>query len=274
MNSESIPKKVAHEVGKDFIAVLGEFIGTVLFLWLTFAGVSFANHSIESGDPSNLTKVMFIAFVVGLSALINMWIFLDVSGGLFNPAITFALMLTGKVGFFRGLMLIGTEFAAGIVAASMVRAMFPKSLRAHVSLQSDTTVTQGLFIEAMLTAQIALIVLFIKSDKQTAKRLTPPAIGLALFANTLVGYYYTGASMNPAAALGPHVIRRTFPHYLWIYFVGPFIGTILGVVIYGILRFLQHELEETKGELEKDRRSGTYAEEAKEPLKSGLDLKF
>jgi aquaporin related protein len=267
-------KRIEYALEKDFFAIIGEFVGTLMFLWLTFAGVSFANHTNESGDPSNLSRVLFIAFVFGFSAMINIWIFYDASGGLFNPAITFSLMLAGKVPFFRGLSMIIAEFAAGLTAAGLVQVMFPKNLHADVQLAPGTSATQGLFIETVLTAQLILAVLLIKSNKSTASRLAPTGIGLALFVDVLAGYYYTGASVNPARALGPAVVRNVYPNYFWVYFVGPFLGTILASGIFGLLQLLQGSLEENKEQMRKEEQE-TYAEEAKEPLnRSGLDIKF
>lgn len=268
-------KKIEYALEKDMFAIIGEFVGTLMFLWLTFAGVSFANHMSESGDPSNLTRVLFIAFVFGFSAMINVWIFYGVSGGLFNPAITFSLMLAGQISFFRGLSMIGAEFAAGLTAAALVQIMFPKYLHADVQLSPGTSSTQGLFIETVLTAQVILAVLFTKSDKATASRLAPTGIGLALFVDVLAGYYYTGASVNPVRALGPAVVRNVYPHYFWIYFIGPLIGAVLATGIFGLLRFLHDHMEETKEQVRKEEQGRTFAEEAKEPLnRSGLDIKF
>lgn len=268
-------KKIEYELEKDFFAISGEFVGTLMFLWSTFAGISFANHTNESGDPSNLNRVLFIAFVSGFSAMANVWIFYGISGGLFNPAITFSLMLAGQVQFFPGLAMIGAEFAAGLTAAAMVQVMFPKYLRADVQLSPGTSSTQGLFIETVLSAQVILAVLFIKSDKSTAARLAPISIGLALFVDVLTGYYYTGASVNPARALGPAVVRGVYPHYLWIYFIGPLLGTVLASGIFGLRQLLESRMEQAKKEVRKEELDGTFVEEAKEPLnRSALDIKF
>ena len=42
--------------------------------------------------------------------------------------------------------------------------------------------------------------------------------------------------MNPARAFGPSVVTASFKHYHWIYWVGPFLGSLLATGLYGILK--------------------------------------
>jgi aquaporin related protein len=81
------------------VAFIGEFVGTFLFLFFSFAGVQTASqNTIVGADPS---KLLFISSVFGFSLAINVWIFFRVSGGLFNPAVSVGLFLVGGVPFIR-----------------------------------------------------------------------------------------------------------------------------------------------------------------------------
>lgn len=79
------------------VACLGEFVGTLLFLWFAFAGTQVAN--IPSGESAgNSTSggatgfsaivLLYIAIVFGFSLMVNVWVFFRISGGLFNPAVS------------------------------------------------------------------------------------------------------------------------------------------------------------------------------------------
>lgn len=76
-------------VRNHFIAMLGEFVGTFLFLFFAFAGTQVANTkepdaSIAAApDPASL---LYIALCFGFSLAVNAWVFFRISGGLFNPA--------------------------------------------------------------------------------------------------------------------------------------------------------------------------------------------
>lgn len=93
-----------NSIKNHFVAWLGEFVGTFLFLFLAFAGTQTANQptsSAQSQSGPNLTNLLYISLIFGFSLAINVWIFFRVSGGLFNPAVTLALCITGVVPVLR-----------------------------------------------------------------------------------------------------------------------------------------------------------------------------
>lgn len=57
----------------------------------------------------------------------------------------------------------------------------------------------------------------------------------------LVGFQWTGASLNPVRSLAPCIVNRSFTPYHWIYWVGPITGTILAVLIYKLVKALEYE---------------------------------
>jgi len=75
----------------NLVAFLAEFVGTFMFLFLAFAGTQVANNistppGPDTYDPSIL---ILISLSFGFSLLANVWAFYRVSGGLFNPAVSF-----------------------------------------------------------------------------------------------------------------------------------------------------------------------------------------
>lgn len=79
-----------HPIKNHFVASLGEFVGTFLFLFFAFGGTQTANQSTttSTADGPNLQQLMYISLIFGFSLAINVWIFFRVSGGLFNPAVS------------------------------------------------------------------------------------------------------------------------------------------------------------------------------------------
>jgi aquaporin related protein len=68
--------------------MLGEFVGTYLFLFFAFAATQVANTTInKAGSPPNIATLLYIALAFGFSLLVNVWMFFRISGGLFNPAV-------------------------------------------------------------------------------------------------------------------------------------------------------------------------------------------
>ncbi|KAF2476249.1 aquaporin-like protein [Lindgomyces ingoldianus] len=225
-----------------FISMLGEFVGTSLFLFFAFAGTQVANMlAAGPSSPPGTSALLYIALAFGFSLTVNVWIFFRISGGLFNPAVTVALALVGAIGWLKAGLLIVSQILAGISAAGIVSALFPGPLAVRTTLHSDTSIVRGLFIEMLLTAELIFTIFMLAAEKHKATFLAPIGIGLALFIAELAGVYFTGGSLNPARSFGPDVILHTFNGYHWIYWIGPLLGAIVAVIFYRLIKVLEYE---------------------------------
>jgi aquaporin rerated protein, other eukaryote len=88
------------------VAVIGEFAGTIFFLFFAFAGTQVANISsnVNTGTTvvttvaqKNPAQLLYISLSFGFSLAVNAWVFFRISGGLFNPAVS--IQLTYKYGY-------------------------------------------------------------------------------------------------------------------------------------------------------------------------------
>lgn len=85
-----------------FIGLIGEFVGTFLFLFFAFAGTQVANeaaatsaaaaYAASGGEAAvtgpNASVLMYISLAFGFSLAVNAWVFFRITGGLFNPAVS------------------------------------------------------------------------------------------------------------------------------------------------------------------------------------------
>ncbi|ORY19671.1 aquaporin-like protein [Clohesyomyces aquaticus] len=224
------------------ISMVGEFVGTYLFLFFAFAATQVANsYPSRAGKSPDVGVLLYIALAFGFSLAVNVWIFFRITGGLFNPAVTVALALVGAIGWMKALLLIISQVLAGISAAGLVSAIFPGPLAVRTRLNPYTSVTRGLFIEMFLTAELIFTIFMLAAEKHKATFLAPLGIGLSLFIAELAGVYFTGGSLNPARSFGPDAILRNFDGYHWIYWVGPLLGAILAVLFYRFIKTLEYE---------------------------------
>ncbi|KAF3935181.1 Aquaporin-4 [Dactylellina cionopaga] len=92
-----------------------------------------------------------------------------------------------------------------------------------------------------LTAELVFTIFMLANEKNKATFLAPVGIGLALFVSELAGVFYTGGSLNPARTFGPAVVLHTFDGYHWIYWIGPFLGSILATAFYKFIKILEYE---------------------------------
>jgi len=240
-----LPNRVRNHV----TAMIGEFTGTFLFLFMAFAATQVANASSSGsgGEDNGLSQVpnasalTYIALGFGFSLAVNAWVFFRVSGGLFNPAVTLGMALIGAIGWIRAILVFISQILGSMAAAGVVLATFPGPMNVSTTLGGGTSVVQGLFIEMFLTAQLVITIFLLAAEKHKGTFLAPVGIGLSLFIAELSGVYFTGGSLNPARSFGPCVVLLQFPGYHWIYWLGPFMGSLLAVLFYRVIKVLEYE---------------------------------
>lgn len=241
------PKATAAK--NHLVAMIGEYVGTTMFLLIALGGTQVANipTTTVSGATSgatqapNTSSLLYIALSFGFSLAVNAWIFFRVSGGLFNPAISFAMTIAGVLPPIRGALLIVSQILGGITGTAIIQALLPGTLYVQTKLSGGTSIAQGLFLEMFLTAMLMITIFLLAVDKSKATFIAPIGIGLALFICELVGVYYTGGSLNPARSFGPDVVLKNFTTYHWIYWVGPGLGSILAAGFYKLLKMMHFE---------------------------------
>lgn len=97
------------------------------------------------------------------------------------------MVITGTLPPVRGALLFLPQMLGGMVAAALVKIMFPGPLLVQTTLQNGTSIAQGLFIEMFLTIELIITVLFMGAEKHKATFMAPVAVGLALFVAELAG---------------------------------------------------------------------------------------
>ncbi|EAQ90178.1 hypothetical protein CHGG_06797 [Chaetomium globosum CBS 148.51] len=220
----------------NIVAALGEFVGTFLFLFFAFAGTQVANTPAPAPANGrdtplpNTSNLMFIALAFGLSLMANVWAFYRVA---------LALFLVGGLSLVRLLVVVIAQFLGGIAAAAVVSALFPGPMAVATTLGAGASISQGLFIEMFLTAQLVFVIIMLAAEKHKSTFLAPIGIGITFFLAELVGVYFTGGSLNPARSLGPAVVNHSFPGYFWIYWLGPLLGSLLACGFYVLLKYLR-----------------------------------
>ncbi|KAM0281450.1 hypothetical protein ACHAQH_003479 [Verticillium albo-atrum] len=233
--------KAKSGASNNVTAVLGEFVGTFLFLFFSFAGTQLANTPAPTGNEPNHTALIFVALSFGVSLTANVWAFYRITGGMFNPVVTLALIICGGLPITRALLIMPTQILAGMAAAGVVSAILPGPLAVTTTLGGGANTAQGLFIEMFLTAQLVFVILMLAVEKHRSTFLAPVGIGSAFFLAELVGCYWTGGSLNPARSFGPAVVTRSFPSYHWIYWLGPVMGSLLASGFYLLLKAMQYQ---------------------------------
>ncbi|GHJ90260.1 hypothetical protein NliqN6_6662 [Naganishia liquefaciens] len=250
--AEQSPRRLA--IKNHFIACVGEYVGTTLFLLLALGATNVANipttsvtgATAEGEEGStvaavNTSSLLYISLAFGFSLAVNAWIFFRVSGGLFNPAVSLGMALVGALTPLRACLLTVSQILGGMTGAAIVDAISPGTLNVRTQLSGGTSIARGLFIEMFMTAMLMITILLLAAEKHKATFLAPIGIGLALFIAELMSVYYTGGSLNPARSFGPCVVLRQFNGYHYIYWLGPALGATIAAGFYKFIKFLEYE---------------------------------
>ncbi|KAI0768789.1 aquaporin-like protein [Trametes elegans] len=227
---------------QDLCAAFLEYVGTTFFLLLAYGGVQASQSEAfsTSGTVSNIERDMYIALCFGFSLLSSVWLFYRVTGGLFNPDVSLALLITGVIGPVRFVLYCIAELVGAITAAAIIEALTPGPLASNTFLSPGVNRAQGVFIEMFITSALVLAVLMLAAEKHRTTPFAPVGIGLTLFVCHLFAVYYTGAGMNTARSFGPAVVTG-FPYDgHWIYWLGPFLGSLLGTALYAIMKEMKY----------------------------------
>ncbi|KAK4901935.1 hypothetical protein LTR49_027150 [Elasticomyces elasticus] len=191
---------------------------------------------------NSATTVVYISLSYGLALLVTVWTMYRISGGLFNPAVTLGLIVTGNIPFVRGLLLFPVQLIASMVAAGIVSAFIPGSIQTvQTTLTPTMSVAQGVFFEMFLTAIFIMNILMLAAEKSKDTFIAPIGIGVTLFICEIAGVFYTGASFNPARSFRPCVAGRNFQSYHWIYWIGPLLGALVASGYYHFVKFFNYE---------------------------------
>jgi MIP family channel proteins len=218
-------------VRKNFIA---EFIGTFALVFVGGGAIMMVQHT---GNSAGLLQV---ALAHGLILALMVSAFMNVSGGQFNPAVTFALLVGRRITPTVAGVHIVAQFAGAVVAAFALKMTMPSALFVAAqgggqSIALDVTAMQAIMLEAIATFFL-MAVIYGTAVADTAPKIGGLAIGLTIAADILAIGPLTGASMNPARSFGPAIASGVLAGQ-FIYWVGPILGAIVATLVweYGIL---------------------------------------
>ncbi|NOT00300.1 MAG: aquaporin [Phycisphaerales bacterium] len=223
-----------------------EFIGTFA---LTFIGAGAIVTTAWTGGAPGLVGIALahgIALSIAVSAAMN------ISGGHINPAVTVAMLATGRISPGAALQYIIAQCAGASVAGFLlfiVFGMLGSGGGASTGAFAVAEVALGTpnFHERTISAGMAMVVeigltfllvfaVFGTAVDERAPKIGGFGIGLTVCIDILVGGPITGAAMNPARAFGTLVAGGPTTAHLWsqhwVYWLGPITGAIIAAVLY------------------------------------------
>ncbi|MGE5175180.1 MAG: MIP/aquaporin family protein, partial [Hyphomicrobiales bacterium] len=179
---------------------LAEFLGTFMLVF-------FGEGAILQQHAAQNVGMTGIALAHGLGIMLGIYAFGAISGGHFNPCVTFGFLVTRRISFGGAVnywiaQIVGACIAAWILAAAYHGGPADVHLGAP-SLDPTIGTGMGAFLEGVMAFLLVIVIFGTAVDPRAPKGFAGLAIGLTITANILFGGGLTGGSFNPARAFGP-----------------------------------------------------------------------
>ena len=218
--------------------LFAEFFGT---FWLVFGGCGSAIFA--AAYPDLGIGFAGVALAFGLTVLTMAFAVGHISGGHFNPAVSFGLWAGGKfpakelLGYIIA-QLIGAIAAAGVLYLIVTGKSDFSDIGGFASNGYDNlspdgySMTSAFIAELVLTAFFLLIILG-STNERAPKGFAPIAIGLALTLIHLISIPITNTSVNPARSTSQALFAGgEYVPQLWLFWLAPILGAIIAGFIH------------------------------------------
>lgn len=206
-----------------------ELIGTFAFVFIG-AGAG-AYNAVTSGSIG----LVAVALAHGFALVAMIYALGHISGVHVNPAVTFAMLITGKISVKDSIGYIIAQLAGAALAGYLLKTIF-NSIMLSGNLGAADLVhgfpeSKGFLLEAVGTFLFFTVIFGAAVDGRTAGNNVGLAIGLTLAALILVIGPWTGASFNPARAFGPALASGHWNHFWVCYVAGPLVGGSIAALL-------------------------------------------
>lgn len=222
-----------------------EFFGT---FWLVFGGCGSALFA--AGVPGVGIGYLGVALAFGLTVLTMAYAVGHISGGHFNPAVSFGLYASGRFPAKELAPYIVSQVLGGLAAAGVLYCIYTGNAANTIDSSSagafaangyGSLSPQGYGLNAAFIAEFVLTAFFLivilgATDKYANGRFAGIAIGLALTLIHLISIPITNTSVNPARATSQAIfVGGEYISQLWLFWVAPIAGAVVGGLIYKFL---------------------------------------
>jgi aquaporin Z len=208
--------------------LIAEFIGTfALVLFGCGAAVLGGDHVGQLG----------IALAFGFAIVAMAYGIGPVSGCHVNPAVSLAAFVAGRMSAKEMALYWVAQFVGAIAGAAVLLCIAGSTANGLGQNGWGPGYGGGFGVEAAFVFELVMTALFVivilgATGADAAPGFAGLGIGITLAVIHIVGIQVTGVSVNPARSLGPALFVGQALAQLWLFFVAPAIGAVLGALLY------------------------------------------
>ena len=204
--------------------LLAEVVGTFGFFFIGFSGIAASVNLPGSIAPAGVAA----GFGLGLGLMIAA--FGQISGGHYNPAVTFGLAIGRKFPTAAVIPYWVAQLIGGFIAAVVASILYTNDIKDSLVTAPGKGVEdwRAMLVELVAVFLFVSVIITVATDDAAPWKgvLAPVAIGGFIFIAAVTMGPTSGGSFNPARSIDPAVYAGEFGN-LWIYIVGPLVGGAL-----------------------------------------------
>ena len=210
-----------------------EFLGTAVLVLMGCGG------AVLAGDKIGFSG---ISLCFGFSIIALAYAIGPISGCHVNPAVSFGMLLTGKMTKSEFIKYVCFQIAGAVFGALLLLTIANGNPEYNVATNglgangfgelspAKFNLASGFIAETVFTFLFVLVILGVTSSLGNAT-MAGAAIGITLVLIHLVGIPVTGVSVNPARSIGPALFAgRQCMMQLWLFIVAPMLGSALAAI--------------------------------------------
>ncbi|CDT65301.1 aquaporin Z [Vibrio coralliirubri] len=222
---------------------IAEMFGT---FWLVLGGCGSA--VLAAAFPDVGIGLLGVSLAFGLTVLTMAFAIGHISGCHLNPAVTIGLWSGGRFDAKDVAPYIIAQVIGGIIAGGVLfviasgQAGFDAAASGFASNGYGEHSPGGYSLTAALVCEVVMTMVFLfvimgATDSKAPAGFAPIAIGLCLTLIHLISIPVTNTSVNPARSTGVAVFVGDWAiSQLWLFWVAPIIGAVIGAMIYKAVR--------------------------------------
>lgn len=213
---------------------ISEMIGTMILVLMGCGSAVFAGNA--AGAVGAGVGTLGVAMAFGLAVVAMAYTIGNISGCHINPAITFGMWLSRRIGGKDAAMYVVSQIIGAIIGSAIIYALVSTGSHDGTTATGsnsykDGMMAQAFIAEAAFTFIFVLVVLGSTDSKKGAGNFAGLAIGLSLVLIHIVCIPITGTSVNPARSIGPALFEGGVAlSQLWLFIVAPLVGAALSTV--------------------------------------------
>ncbi|WOK91602.1 aquaporin NIP2-1 [Canna indica] len=208
--------------------VVSEMIATFLLVFVTCG-----SGALNKSNPA-LVSQLGQSVAGGLIVTVMIYAVGHISGAHMNPAVTLAFAVARHFPWIQVPFYMAAQISGATIASFILRQLLHPIDDLGTTTPSGTA-ANALVAEMIVTFNMMFVTCAVATDTKAVGELAGLAVGSAVCITSIFAGPISGGSMNPARTLGPAFASNKY-NSLWVYFVGPPVGTVAGALAYNFIR--------------------------------------